>query len=38
MTPDRHYEYLKVPFGLANAPSVFMRVFQKVVQLVGSDE
>lgn len=31
VTPQGHYEYNRVPFGLANAPSVFMRLINKVV-------
>lgn len=38
VTPDGSYEFLRVPFGLANAPAVFMRVIQKLVNMVGSDE
>lgn len=36
-TPQGHFEYLRVPFGLANAPSVFMRLINKIVDLVRVD-
>lgn len=31
VTPQGHYEYLRVPFGLANAPAVFMRLINKII-------
>lgn len=31
VVPQGHYEYTRVPFGLANAPSVFMRLVNKIV-------
>ncbi|CAK9809163.1 Retrovirus-related Pol polyprotein from transposon 297 [Anthophora quadrimaculata] len=31
VTPDGHYEFLKVPFGLANAPAVFQRAINEAL-------
>lgn len=35
ITPQGHFEYNRIPFGLANAPSVFMRLINKIVESVG---
>lgn len=31
VTPDGHYEFLKMPFGICNGPSVFQRAITKAV-------
>lgn len=32
ITPDGHYEFLKMPFGICNGPAVFQRAITKAVQ------
>jgi hypothetical protein len=32
VTPENHFEYLKMPFGLANAPIVFQRIINDVLR------
>lgn len=32
VTPDGHYEFLKMPFGICNGPSVFQRAINKAVK------
>lgn len=37
VTPTGQYEFLKMPFGLANAPAVFSRLIQKTLGTVSKD-
>lgn len=32
VTPEGHYEYMKMPFGLANAPVVFQRIISNTLR------
>ncbi|RVE41316.1 hypothetical protein evm_014030 [Chilo suppressalis] len=32
VTPEGHYEYLKMPYGLANAPVVYQRIISKTLR------
>ncbi|KAJ8706078.1 hypothetical protein PYW07_010855 [Mythimna separata] len=37
VTPSGQYEFLKMPFGLANAPAVFSRLIKVVLGSLGND-
>lgn len=32
VTPESHYEYIKVPFGLCNSPTVFQRIINNTLR------
>lgn len=32
VTPEGHYEYLKMPYGLANAPIVYQRIMTETLK------
>jgi hypothetical protein len=32
VTPEGHYEYVRVPFGLSDAPSVFQKFMNEIFQ------
>lgn len=32
VTPEGHYEYVKMPYGLANAPIIYQRIISKTLQ------
>lgn len=36
ITTQGHYEYTRIPFGLANAPSVFMRLVNKLLDTLDT--
>ncbi|XP_064210819.1 uncharacterized protein LOC135265341 [Tribolium castaneum] len=38
VTPDGHYEYLRVPFGLANSPAVFQRIINQMLGNMRHDQ
>ncbi|XP_061705652.1 uncharacterized protein LOC133516650 [Cydia pomonella] len=38
VTPEGHYEFLRMPFGLANSPAVFQRLMDRIFSTLRHDK